>query len=240
MYSMKILSKLFKTSQKPPKEPKFNKINLKMSPQLDFKKIFLNKHIEFNMPNNPSCAIVGNSGILNEKEYGDLIDSHDIIIRCNLGPTKTFEKHTGKKTSFRIINSHVFSCGKHTPFENKYTINDFPNETLLVKKWDEQLFRKSVLNLINKNKLYFFNPSFIDKFCSQELHSSPTCGYIGVMLALQFSKNISLFGFSFFKDSWETKHYYEKIKPYKLKHDLTNEEKIITYLHEKKLLNIHY
>jgi hypothetical protein len=36
---------------------------------------------------NATCAIVGNSGTLNVKPYGKLIDAHDIVIRMNQAPT---------------------------------------------------------------------------------------------------------------------------------------------------------
>lgn len=52
-----------------------------------------------------TCAVVGNSGILNRYQFGSKIDMHDLVIRFNLAPTIGYESTTGTKTSFRLVNS---------------------------------------------------------------------------------------------------------------------------------------
>ena len=42
-----------------------------------------------------SCAVVGNSPIILEKEFGNDIDSHDVVIRFNIAETEGYEKHVG-------------------------------------------------------------------------------------------------------------------------------------------------
>ncbi|WCJ41808.1 Sialyltransferase-like protein 2 [Euphorbia peplus] len=60
-----------------------------------------------------SCAVVGNSGILLQKEYGDLIDSHEIVIRLNNARIVNFQKHVGSKTNISFINSNILHiCGR--------------------------------------------------------------------------------------------------------------------------------
>ncbi|KAK7263389.1 hypothetical protein RJT34_30978 [Clitoria ternatea] len=54
-----------------------------------------------------SCAVVGNSGILLNREYGSLIDSHEIVIRLNNARVDHFENKVGKKTSLSFVNSHI-------------------------------------------------------------------------------------------------------------------------------------
>ena len=49
-----------------------------------------------------SCAVVGNSGLAQFYENGEEIDSHDMIIRFNRGPTRKYAKNVGSRTSFRI------------------------------------------------------------------------------------------------------------------------------------------
>ncbi|KAA8550171.1 hypothetical protein F0562_001855 [Nyssa sinensis] len=54
-----------------------------------------------------SCAVVGNSGILLKSEYGQLIDSHEVVIRLNNARTVSFEHDVGSKTSISFVNSNI-------------------------------------------------------------------------------------------------------------------------------------
>lgn len=54
-----------------------------------------------------SCAVVGNSGILLKSDYGELIDSHEVVIRLNNARTGGFEKNVGWKTSASFVNSNI-------------------------------------------------------------------------------------------------------------------------------------
>ncbi|XP_074266777.1 beta-1,6-galactosyltransferase GALT29A-like [Silene latifolia] len=54
-----------------------------------------------------SCAVVGNSGILLNKEYGELIDSHETVIRLNNAQIGSYPKNVGSKTSISFVNSNV-------------------------------------------------------------------------------------------------------------------------------------
>ena len=55
-----------------------------------------------------SCALIGNSGNVLDYEYGEIIDSHDCVIRCNEAKITGYEKHVGSKKTIRIANSHMF------------------------------------------------------------------------------------------------------------------------------------
>ncbi|KAK6936197.1 Glycosyl transferase family 29 [Dillenia turbinata] len=54
-----------------------------------------------------SCAVVGNSGILLKKEYGDLIDGHELVIRLNNARTEGFTRNVGSKTGLSFVNSNI-------------------------------------------------------------------------------------------------------------------------------------
>ncbi|KAL3828558.1 hypothetical protein ACJIZ3_017360 [Penstemon smallii] len=54
-----------------------------------------------------TCAVVGNSGILLQSDYGKLIDSHEAVIRLNNARTTRFEKNVGSKTSISFVNSNI-------------------------------------------------------------------------------------------------------------------------------------
>jgi hypothetical protein len=54
-----------------------------------------------------SCAVVGNSGILLKSDYGELIDSHEVVIRLNNARTGGFERNVGWKTNVSFVNSNI-------------------------------------------------------------------------------------------------------------------------------------
>ncbi|XP_059627518.1 beta-1,6-galactosyltransferase GALT29A [Cornus florida] len=54
-----------------------------------------------------NCAVVGNSGILLKSEHGELINSHEAVIRLNNARTTGFEPKVGSKTSISFVNSNI-------------------------------------------------------------------------------------------------------------------------------------
>ncbi|CAL1367137.1 unnamed protein product [Linum trigynum] len=54
-----------------------------------------------------SCAVVGNSGILLQKEYGELVDRNEMVMRLNNARTAKFEKNVGAKTDLSFVNSNI-------------------------------------------------------------------------------------------------------------------------------------
>lgn len=58
-----------------------------------------------------SCAVVGNSGLLLNANYGEQIDSHETVIRLNNAEVYQHSKHVGSKTTMSFLNSNIFlSC----------------------------------------------------------------------------------------------------------------------------------
>ena len=57
-----------------------------------------------------SVAVVGSSGILLERDFGELIDSFDEIVRFNRAPVKEYERWVGSRTTIRLVNPHVLAC----------------------------------------------------------------------------------------------------------------------------------
>ena len=51
-----------------------------------------------------SCALVGNSGGLLTTELGDVLDEHEVVLRLDGAPTRGFEKHVGRRTTFRLAS----------------------------------------------------------------------------------------------------------------------------------------
>ncbi|KAK3270063.1 hypothetical protein CYMTET_21521 [Cymbomonas tetramitiformis] len=51
-----------------------------------------------------TCAIVGNSGGMLLKPYGDAIDSHDVVVRINVLENARYSANLGSKAHFRVLS----------------------------------------------------------------------------------------------------------------------------------------
>ena len=125
-----------------------------------------------------SIAVVGNSDILLQNEYGELIDSHDYVIRCNLAKTdEKFLKHSGNKTNFRIITGKSFwkdlsKAGKHSGnkvypgYDNDF-ITNLNGEHLLIAKGARPLHQVmvegAIKNLKTKSYIHYLNEGALEK-----------------------------------------------------------------------------
>lgn len=54
-----------------------------------------------------TCAVVGNSGILLGSNHGELINSHEFVIRLNNARVTGYERDVGSKTSLSFVNSNI-------------------------------------------------------------------------------------------------------------------------------------
>ena len=194
-----------------------------------------------------SCALIGNSGNVLDYEYGEIIDSHDCVIRCNEAKITGYEKHVGSKKTIRIANSHMFHAvldnttlsiedmkRKFSAFD-RYALYDIENEVILAKSHvnidHDPGFREVFARLEDRNGsvVKIVNEDF-HLMCENYLGSGPTCGFIGLLLALKYFKKISCFGFSFYEgQDWKTKHYYEEITPYYMSSHKFKKEKAVFY-----------
>jgi hypothetical protein len=52
-----------------------------------------------------SFAVVGNAPTIVENEYGDIIDSHDVIVRFNRATTTGLETKIGSRTDILVVNA---------------------------------------------------------------------------------------------------------------------------------------
>eukprot|EP00899_Mesostigma_viride_P000094 jgi/Mesvir1/10085/Mv25061-RA.1 len=92
-----------------------------------------------------TCAVVGNSGVVLEKENGENIDRHDAVFRINLAPVEGFEKYVGSKTTFNVVNAHnvqeilqVGSKNSHTSTKEKTIIPATATQVLGKKQSSQQ------------------------------------------------------------------------------------------------------
>ncbi|KQK10682.1 sialyltransferase-like protein 1 isoform X1 [Brachypodium distachyon] len=63
----------------------------------------------------PSCAVVGNSGILLRDSHGALIDSHAAVFRLNNARVSGYSAHVGAKTNLSFINSNILHLCARRP-----------------------------------------------------------------------------------------------------------------------------
>ncbi|XP_025896328.1 alpha-2,8-sialyltransferase 8B isoform X2 [Nothoprocta perdicaria] len=92
----------------------------------------------------PTCAIVGNSGVLLRSGCGPEIDAHSFVIRCNLAPVQEYSQDVGTKTDLVTMNPSVI----------QRAFEDLVNET-----WREKLLQR--LHSLNGSILWI--PAFMAK-----------------------------------------------------------------------------
>ncbi len=194
-----------------------------------------------NITANVSIAVVGNSGILLEKELGSEIDKHDLVIRCNLARVEGYEKYVGSKTSIRCIAGKSFWHDLKNKF-SAFDTNYIPslNETIIVKANPlNNAVQGAVRNFNSSNTIHYFNDSFIN-YCNSLCKSSDvTVGFCAVILACAFSNQVSTYGFNFFKEKdWGKKHYFENISPYQQGHNFNDEEKYFSELEKLNFITV--
>jgi hypothetical protein len=224
-------------------------------------KISIGSHHKFSIPNldladlGKKIAIVGNSGILLDKEYGELIDSHDVVVRFNVAKVDGFEKHVGSKTTLRCVNDTIlnFAIGLGDLEDIKLKFPDFNPNYIFNLKDQIILFknvrdRSSILDDAfrkiekNNNQIKFIHPKFLDE-CNSLIDSfEVTTGFMMIIAGITFFKNISCFGFSFYEDEWNKKHYFERINPFNQTylHNIVSEKNIVLELAKHNKIKIYF
>jgi len=143
--------------------------------------------------------IVGNSPSILEKDYGDIIDSYDVVIRVNRCITEGYEKHIGKKIdiwattrtdtygpwvpeNYKEIKSLWTRTGKPKPGSDFLKLpKDFPN-------YGERY-------IMSKNQKWWRNVEpFLKPF---KLKRELDTGLITIITACRFFKDVTVHGFTF-------------------------------------------
>ncbi|XP_035411249.1 CMP-N-acetylneuraminate-beta-galactosamide-alpha-2,3-sialyltransferase 4-like isoform X4 [Cygnus atratus] len=149
------------------------------------------------------CIVVGNGYSIHGQRFGNLIDSHHVIIRLNDAPVKEYKKDVGERTSIRLFFPE---SALPNPLEN----ND--NDTLMVfvpfKPLDFLWLREVLLK--TRNKRY------------------ATTGIIALNLALHICQEVNIAGFGYpgNHDNTTPIHYYNTGRSRKeelIQHNLTAE-----------------
>jgi len=204
-----------------------------------------------------SIAIVGNSGILLEREYAEEIDSNDIVIRCNLAPVKGFEEYTGTKTSIRMVSGKAFfgdEPKRECPQYDDNFYSKLVDQNIIIKANPLYDAIKGIIKHFNTSSYinYLDWENVIPTIESNTKVHNPSLGFTAICLAKLLSDNISVFGFTFMGNKSAKHHYYgDTVVPgyeinkitrnengYYRNHDFSAEQKYIEFLQEQNLIKV--
>ncbi|KAK9823730.1 hypothetical protein WJX72_004979 [[Myrmecia] bisecta] len=153
----------------------------------------------------PSCAIVGNSGILRHAQHGSAVDRHDIVFRFNNGRTQGFEQFVGTESHFRFVNG-------------PYIVPKQPGEIALAQLRDPAVHSWVRAREKHPEALtYMVDPELVClawRWVNQA-GDLPSSGLVGVLFALAVCRSVDMFGFAFseyFNVSVQP-HYYDWERP---------------------------
>ncbi len=216
----------------------------------------LNVNVPFD--DKSSCAVVGGSTSLLHNKSGSLIDNHQVVIRMNAQPVKSFEEFVGSRTTIRLLYPESF----HWEPTDEWTV------FLWFKKADE-LYTQSIWNRsavdtrhlwlkphMTPGKHLFNRTLAVDPECVKEWDVEgqrsqshrPTTGMLAIIMATHMCQwPVDAYGFS--RPGEPYRHYYQTVKHFgegqkgpKLnrEHDRTVEFEVQKKLVQKGALNMIY
>lgn len=130
------------------------------------------------------CAVIFNGNGLINRGLGPAIDNCDFVIRINFGCTIGQEEDYGSKTDLRIL-------GKHWLYQER-------NELLVHSYNKVSYFLTDTQNIKNSN--WFKNEGLLefsseyDSFIKRTIGAGATNGFRAVIIALQNSEEVKIFG----------------------------------------------
>lgn len=173
---------------------------------------------------NLSVAVVGNSKSLFEKDYGNLIDSNDVVCRINKGINITDASSQGTRSDVwgyavtRIVQEEII----------KYQFDKTIHLTRKHRKSRIEGFKNKQFESESCTKFYYPLEN-LDKLCSRLGHTQPSSGLILINHILESRpKQVYLFGF----DWKETPTWY--FQEATTEHDWNLEKQFV----EKNFLNL--
>jgi hypothetical protein len=141
--------------------------------------------------------IIGNSPSILLQEYGELIDSYDVVIRVNRCVTKGFEKYIGKKIDIwattRTDNIDDFVPENY--LEIKYLWKRTPKVKLELPEDFPKVKEHIMYKTSNFNKHY---GSLLEEFDIKRYE--PDTGLLTILTSLIFYKDVTVHGFTFYTE----------------------------------------
>ncbi|XP_072901265.1 type 2 lactosamine alpha-2,3-sialyltransferase-like isoform X2 [Hemitrygon akajei] len=176
------------------------------------------------------CIVIGNGGVLRNRNLGEKINSYDVVIRLNKGPVTGYENDVGNKTTFRFCYPESF-FNDHSQHDVNTIMVFIPFKSIDLRWLKEVLLKKKVslrgfwkkppLNLIYKNnQIRILNPSIVQRAAFKLLNlpkavpwpkppQYPTTGIIAISMAFTMCDVVHVAGFKYdAKNPNSTLHYY--------------------------------
>ncbi|XP_062511633.1 uncharacterized protein LOC134187508 [Corticium candelabrum] len=145
-----------------------------------------------------SCALVGSSGRLLNRTYGDDIDRHDIVIRLNDAPIHPYEKYVGKRPpDITFVNRAVSLVRK--------CLENTNNRSLIVQCYYEEGFGETMRSCASRapvfaiSKHIFYTAKAIlteyKRKYRAKTNTSPTAGMYAVIFSMHLCSRVDIYGF---------------------------------------------
>lgn len=161
------------------------------------------------------CAVVGNSGNLQNSQYGPHIDQHDFVLRMNKAPTVGFERDVGSKTTHHFVYPESFKeLGENVsmvlvPFKTtdlEWVVSATTTGTI---SYTYVPVPKKIK--VKKSKILIYHPAFIKYVFDSWLQGHgryPSTGILSIIFSLHVCDEVDLYGFGAdSKGNWH--HYWE-------------------------------
>ena len=156
-------------------------------------------------------VLVGSSSGILDKERGELIDSHDIVVRFNEFIIKDYEQYCGTKTDIICVarNPTLLRMYRHAIYRDYIKDVDTVWYTRLKRKVLRHGKEHQVRAVSNITKFRYMSPRLFNRCQTKRNRRTRrwlSTGLMGVFVALEKFKEseINIVGF----DGFSTKHYY--------------------------------
>ncbi|KAM8916554.1 ST3 beta-galactoside alpha-2,3-sialyltransferase 8 [Spinachia spinachia] len=163
-----------------------------------------------------TCAVVGNSGNLRRSGNGNLINSHNSVMRMNKAVTRGFEKDVGNRTTHHFLypESAVDVARGVSLVLLPFKIRDLEWLTSALSTGQVKMTYMRVKDRVeaDKDKVLVVNPAFF-KYAHDRWNEShgryPSTGMLAIIFALHTCDQVSVFGYGADQQgNWH--HYWEE------------------------------
>ncbi|XP_008318791.1 ST3 beta-galactoside alpha-2,3-sialyltransferase 8 [Cynoglossus semilaevis] len=163
-----------------------------------------------------TCAVVGNSGNLQKSGYGNLIDTHNLVIRMNKAVTRGFEHDVGNRTThhFQYPESALDVGPGVSLVLLPFKLRDLEWLTSALSTGEIKMTYMRVKERVvaDQDKVLVINPVFLKYVHDRwtEYHGRyPSTGMLAIIFALHTCDQVSVFGYGADKlGNWH--HYWEE------------------------------